>query len=173
MSETPSATAGGATQTPPETVISPLIDETSRLSHGFQRANDQASRQVGLSSARCLTLEQVELAPMPVAQIARRLGLTRQTVQRTADSLLDGGLIEYRRNPEHRRAKLVSLTENGRLALRLARRAQQKWQLKLSTTIASASVDAAVNVLRQMRLRLDQLESDLELNEPNNVETSS
>jgi DNA-binding MarR family transcriptional regulator len=55
--------------------------------------------------------------PLPVAGIAREMGLTRQSVQRVADILVERGLAEYRENPAHRRAKLLVPTDEGRAAL--------------------------------------------------------
>ena len=59
----------------------------------------------------------VEHGPSPVANVARIMGLTRQSVQQTADSLAEDGLIEYMENPHHRRAKLMVMTPKGRKAL--------------------------------------------------------
>jgi DNA-binding MarR family transcriptional regulator len=56
--------------------------------------------------------------PLPVAGIAREMGITRQSVQRIADLLVERGLAEYRDNPAHRRAKLLAPTAEGRAAVR-------------------------------------------------------
>jgi DNA-binding MarR family transcriptional regulator len=45
------------------------------------------------------------------------MGITRQSVQRIADLLVDRGLAEYRENPAHRRAKLLAPTDEGRAAV--------------------------------------------------------
>ena len=57
--------------------------------------------------------------PLPVAEIARRvgLGLARQSVQRVADLLVERGWARFRDNPSHRRAKLLEPTDEGRAAL--------------------------------------------------------
>lgn len=55
--------------------------------------------------------------PLPVAGIARVMGMTRQGVQRIADLLVERGLAEYRPNPAHRRAKLLRPTAEGRAAI--------------------------------------------------------
>ncbi|MFC7591798.1 MarR family winged helix-turn-helix transcriptional regulator [Nonomuraea antimicrobica] len=55
--------------------------------------------------------------PLPVAGIARAMGMTRQGVQRIADLLVERGLAEYRPNPAHRRAKLLWPTDAGREAI--------------------------------------------------------
>jgi DNA-binding MarR family transcriptional regulator len=46
--------------------------------------------------------------PRTVADIARRMGMTPQGVQRIADLLVMHELAEYRTNPAHRRAKLLA-----------------------------------------------------------------
>ena len=55
--------------------------------------------------------------PLPVAGIAREMGVARQSVQRIADLLVAQGHAEYLDNPGHRRAKLVRPTDAGRAAL--------------------------------------------------------
>jgi DNA-binding MarR family transcriptional regulator len=42
------------------------------------------------------------------------MGITRQSVQRVADLLVERGLARYEPNPAHRRAKLLAPTEEGR-----------------------------------------------------------
>ena len=56
--------------------------------------------------------------PRSVADVGRRMGVTRQAVQRIADLLVQRGLAEYRPNPAHRRAKLLACTEAGYWAIR-------------------------------------------------------
>ncbi|SPF04580.1 hypothetical protein SMA5143A_5380 [Streptomyces sp. MA5143a] len=45
------------------------------------------------------------------------MGITRQSVQRVADLLVDRGLTVYVPNPAHRRAKLLTPTPAGRAAV--------------------------------------------------------
>ncbi|OEV19598.1 MarR family transcriptional regulator, partial [Streptomyces nanshensis] len=55
--------------------------------------------------------------PLPVSGIARAMGITRQSVQRIADLLVERGLAAYEPNPAHRRAKLLAPTPAGRTAV--------------------------------------------------------
>lgn len=71
----------------------------------------------GQTFARWQVLAAVEETPLSVAQIARAMNLTRQSVQRVADLLVDDGLCAYEDNPAHARAKLLRLTSKGRGAL--------------------------------------------------------
>jgi DNA-binding MarR family transcriptional regulator len=53
------------------------------------------------------------LGPLTVPQIAQMRPTSRQRMQRLADELAGGGLVEFIDNPKHRRSKLVRLTPKG------------------------------------------------------------
>lgn len=53
------------------------------------------------------------IGPLTVPQIARMRPTSRQRMQRLADELAAGGLVEFIDNPRHRRSKLVRLTRKG------------------------------------------------------------
>ncbi|MCG5212033.1 MarR family transcriptional regulator [Streptosporangium soli] len=89
-----------------------------RLNGQFLEVSEKLARPAGLTAAWWQVLGAVLRTPLPVAGIARAMGITRQGVQRTADLLVEGGLAEYRPNPAHRRAKLLTPTPAGRAAIR-------------------------------------------------------
>ncbi|MFW0797281.1 MarR family transcriptional regulator [Gordonia sp. CPCC 205515] len=89
---------------------------TFRLNGQFLALAEQLAQPAGLTATRWQVLGAVIDTPLSVSDIARAMGITRQSVQRTADLLADEGLVEYRENPRHRRAKLVAITEAGRAA---------------------------------------------------------
>lgn len=74
-----------------------------RLNGQFFALAETLARPVGLTAAWWQVLGAVS-APLPVSAIAREMGITRQSVQRIADLLVDKGLAEYRPNPAHRLA---------------------------------------------------------------------
>ncbi|MEU0517493.1 MarR family winged helix-turn-helix transcriptional regulator [Streptosporangium sp. NPDC006007] len=80
--------------------------------------SEEMARPAGLTAARWQVVGAVLHEPLPVAGIARVMGLTRQSAQRTADLLVEQGLAEYRPNPAHRRAKLLVATDRGLEAVR-------------------------------------------------------
>ncbi|MET8293733.1 MarR family winged helix-turn-helix transcriptional regulator [Streptomyces sp. NPDC001272] len=88
-----------------------------QLNGQFLAASEELARPAGLTAARWQVLGAVLSEPLPVAGIARRMGITRQSVQRVADLLVAKGLAEYVANPAHRRAKLLRPTEAGRAAI--------------------------------------------------------
>ncbi|THV43094.1 MarR family winged helix-turn-helix transcriptional regulator [Glycomyces buryatensis] len=85
-----------------------------KLNGQFLDIAEGLARPVGLTAAHWQVLGAVLKDPLPVAGIARQMGITRQAVQRIADILADNGMVEYLPNPAHRRAKLVAPTERGR-----------------------------------------------------------
>jgi DNA-binding MarR family transcriptional regulator len=101
--------------------------ETFRLNRLLLDLGDELTRPVGLSSARWQVLGVVEHGPVPVAHVAREMGLTRQSVQQTADSLEHEGLISFEENPHHRRAKLMRITPRGRMALDYVQEQHAEW----------------------------------------------
>ncbi len=58
----------------------------------------------GLSTARWQVLGMIVGGPLTVTAIARRMGLTRQSVQRTANCLVVDGFAEAAANPDHQTA---------------------------------------------------------------------
>lgn len=89
-----------------------------RLNGQFLDVAEGLARPVGLTAAHWQVLGAVLRTPLPVAGIARAMGITRQSVQRIADILAENGMVEYLPNPAHRRAKLVAPTERGLEAVR-------------------------------------------------------
>jgi DNA-binding MarR family transcriptional regulator len=104
-------------RTPEGDVFAALSIAVIRLSAHLQTEGDALAKPAGQTSARWQVLAAADHAPMSVADAARALGLARQGVQRIADLLEGEGLIAYRPNPVHQRAKLMELTEAGKSVL--------------------------------------------------------
>jgi DNA-binding MarR family transcriptional regulator len=133
-----------------------LVLEVFRLNGLLLAAGDQLAEPSGLTSARWQVLGVVDHEPAPVANVARIMGLTRQTVQTTADTLERDGFVEYRDNPHHRRAKLIALTDQGRKALRQVEARQAAWADRLGKTAGVETLRAAVEGLRRARKQLEE-----------------
>ena len=91
---------------------------------------------------------------MSVAQIARAMNLTRQSVQRVADLLVEEGLSAYENNPAHARAKLLRLTAKGRKALQTIQAGQKVWANALAEGMSEVQLRAASTVLAQLQQAL-------------------
>lgn len=137
--------------TPAGAVLTDLIIPVIRLEAQFSRAGEAIAATAGQTLARWLTLETVAGGePVTVADIARRLGLTRQSVQRIADLLEKDGLTEYSDNPHHLTSKLVRLTARGRKTLREIQAAQRAWSNSVGARIGEASLRHASRVVDQL-----------------------
>jgi DNA-binding MarR family transcriptional regulator len=128
-------------------VLTSLIVPVIRLEAYFSRAGEGIASAGGQTMARWLVLEAVADAPAPVAQIARGLGYTRQSVQRVADLLEQDGFTEYGINPAHQRSQLVRITPLGRKTLTTIRRAQRAWADRVGSEIGEAALRQASSVV--------------------------
>ena len=83
----------------PEDPLNDLVLSIFWLNGFFLDAADRLTAGSGLTTARWQVLGAVLHEPLTVAAIARDMGLARQSVQRTADLLVEEGLCEYLPNP--------------------------------------------------------------------------
>jgi DNA-binding MarR family transcriptional regulator len=137
--------------------VTELILEVFRLNGRLLDAGDLLVRDIGLSSARWQVLGAVTLSkvPLPVAHLARNMGLARQSVQRVVDEMMNNGLVRYAPNPHHRRAKLVLFTDRGAMAYRAAMDRQTLWADELAAGLTPEAILSATNILRRMQGRID------------------
>src|SRR6266699_6042386 len=145
------------THTPAGKALTDLILEVFRLHGLLLAAGDRLTHPLGLSSARWQVLGAIQLTgePLPVAHIARQMGLTRQSVQRTVDLLAQEGLIAFADNPYHRRAKLVDFTPRGRSIMEKVNQIQATWANDLAQGLSAPTLHDALQLLEALRLRLD------------------
>ncbi|MBN8231542.1 winged helix-turn-helix transcriptional regulator [Corallococcus macrosporus] len=136
--------------------FSTLVLEVFQLNGLLLQAGDRLSAPAGLTSARWQVLGVIDHGPATVAAVARTMGLARQSVQQTADALASDGFVEYVENPNHQRAKCVSLTAAGRRALRKVEQAHAAWADRLGSSLPPKLLAAAVEGVREARLRLEQ-----------------
>jgi DNA-binding MarR family transcriptional regulator len=117
------------TRTPAGDALTSIVLPAFELNGEFLAAAQDITAPAGLTPAWWQVLGATLDEPLAVAEIARRvgLGLARQSVQRTADILVDKGWAEYVDNPRHRRAKLLQPTERGRETVATLRDDQHAW----------------------------------------------
>jgi DNA-binding MarR family transcriptional regulator len=140
--------------------LTSLVLEVFRLNGRLIASGDTLVADIGLTSARWQVLGAAALQaePVPVARIATVMGLTRQSVQRLVDELKKAGIVEFRPNPYHRRAKLVIVTARGRALYEAAMRIQQPWAVALAAGIEPSALQTALRVLTRLRTRLEDSE---------------
>ncbi len=144
--------------------LTDLVLEVFQLNGQFLQAGDRLTRPFGLTSARWQVMGAVYLAgqPLTVAQIGRRMGLSRQAVQRIANDLEKLGFCSFAPNPDHARAKLVLLTDKGQDTLTTLNRAQEQWVTELGKGLDEKAISNALTLLRQVGHNNMTIEKDTE-----------
>jgi DNA-binding MarR family transcriptional regulator len=136
--------------TPRGSEFSELLVEVFRVNGLLLSAGDRLAQPSGITSARWQVLGVVDHEPATVAQVARIMGLTRQTVQQTANALFRVGMIDFLDNPRDRRARLITLTPRGRTALRRVERRQAVWANQIAEKMTLAELRATTGTLRDL-----------------------
>jgi DNA-binding MarR family transcriptional regulator len=129
------------------TAFSQLAVRVFQLDGRLAAAGDALAEPFGQTTARWRVLAAVEREPLTVADIARVWALARQSVQRIADLLAAEGLLAYVDNPRHARAKLVTLTGEGRKTLDGIQRAQAAWANEVGARVGADELRAAADLL--------------------------
>jgi DNA-binding MarR family transcriptional regulator len=144
-------------RTPSGGAATELILGVFRANGLLLAAGDELSADEGLSSSRWQVLGAIALADRPptVPQIARRMGLTRQSVHATVKRLADDRLVELAPNADHRRSPLVRLTELGRHRYAAIDRRQVAWVNQLAQGIGRSELESAAHVVGELCARLE------------------
>jgi DNA-binding MarR family transcriptional regulator len=144
-------------RTPAGEAATRVILSTFRASGLLLGAGNLLGADEGLTSARWQVLGAIALAdrPLTVPQIARRMGLTRQSVHATVKRLVRDGFLEPTPNADHRRSPLVALTEPGRAKFEAIDARQSAWVNRLSRGIGRSDLETAGRVLDELTQRLE------------------
>ncbi|MGX1911196.1 MarR family winged helix-turn-helix transcriptional regulator [Streptomyces phaeochromogenes] len=154
MTETSGAGETGGASGPAGRVRQDLFSRSAlgifRLNGQFMGVAEELARPAGLTAAWWQVLGAVLKEPLPVSGIARVMGITRQSVQRIADLLVERGLAEYVPNPAHRRAKLLRPTDEGLASVRRITPGHAAFADRLAGTLGEAELAETVRVLERL-----------------------
>jgi DNA-binding MarR family transcriptional regulator len=144
-------------RTPTGEVATELVLSTFRANGLLLDAGDLLSADEGLTSARWQVLGAIVLAEraLTVPQIARRMGLTRQSVHATVNRLVRDGFLELGPNADHRRSPLVGVTKQGSAKYEAIDARQAAWINRLARGIARSDIETAARVLDELCRRLE------------------
>jgi DNA-binding MarR family transcriptional regulator len=132
-----------------------LILEIFQFNGRLLAAGDLLAKPLGLTSSRWQVLGAIEERPLPVAQIARNMGLARQNVQRLTDVLHEEGFVAFAPNPDHQRAKLICLTGKGQRAMKELTRHQTLWANGIVSNAGAGKIQKALSLVKELRSRLE------------------
>ena len=131
-----------------------IVLEAFKFSGLLTAEGDRITEKYGLSSARWKVIGALARAksPLTVPQIARTMGQTRQAVQRLVDSMVNSGLLSLKDNPEHKRAKLVCLTEQGQDVFDALNDEWQVLAAKYASVVSPDDLQTTLATLTQLSL---------------------
>jgi DNA-binding MarR family transcriptional regulator len=139
---------------PEQRALYELTFEIQRVYVEIMRGCDDIARGLGTTGPRILTLSTIAPRPVTVSDVARTMDLSRQNTQRTTDALAAKGLVEYIDNPNHRRAKLVQLTAEGKKVMREWARVGGYWMQSLAENIPAKQLASTTDTLKSVRERI-------------------
>lgn len=137
-------------------VFENLMQECFKLNHCLIIVARQLTEDLGVTGAQWGVLGALgeDNAPRSIAEAARRMGLTRQSVQRVADALAEHGLVEYLPNPADRRTKLAKVTNTGRTLLAELETRQLEWANCAAGDLSETDIGEAMRLVKRIRERI-------------------
>lgn len=115
--------------------------------------------EMGMSVGVRAVLDELEVAsPATVPDLARRLDLSRQFVQRSVNDARDVAWVELVDNPAHRRSSLVEITWAGLAAIQRVHEREQALMGLVGGDLTAEDIDTTLRVLREMLAAIERLD---------------
>jgi len=129
-----------------------LVLSVLRLNGLLIAEGDAMTEALNLSHARWKVIGAIALSNngLTVPGIARVLGQSRQAVQRITDVMVQDGVLEYQKNPNHKRSVLVVLSENGKEIYNSLRQVQDPWAIDATEDIPAEELETALRLIRRL-----------------------
>ncbi|MEU9131467.1 MarR family winged helix-turn-helix transcriptional regulator [Kitasatospora sp. NPDC048540] len=135
-----------------------LVADVFEAAGALRRLGERTARAAGLTQARWQVLSVASATPVTVAQAARRLGVSRQNIQRVANDLAASGHAAFAANPDHKGSPLLTLTPLGQEALALVTARAAAAHRELLTGLAEDDLVRTRSFLRGLLTELDRQE---------------
>lgn len=127
-----------------------IVADIFELAGRFRDAGEAIAGTVGQTQARWQVMSGASADPRTVPQIARRLGVSRQNVQRIADLLVAESQATFEPNPDHRASPFLVLTARGRNSLAKITMAAASYHTSIAHKLARADIAALHRGLRDL-----------------------
>lgn len=136
-----------------EQLILNLILEIFRSEGDLSKTGDNLVKDLSLSSAKWKVLGALKLSssPLTVSDISKRMGQSRQSVQRVANDLNKLGFISFIENPNHQTAKLLLATDKGKKAMVEVDKRKNEWVKKLVKSLSKQELNVAISTLQKLQ----------------------
>jgi DNA-binding MarR family transcriptional regulator len=147
----------------PADLIDHIAVETYALGAAFRRHGDMLAVPTGQSQARWQVLRLASDGALTVPQIARRLGVSRQNVQRIANALVVEELAHYSDNPDHKSSPHLVLTSAGRGILHELSDSAAEYRDLLARTSGQVDLPLLLAQLKAMGAALATMDERVDL----------
>lgn len=127
-----------------------LVADVFELAGALRRSGDALAGRVAQSQARWQVLSVLSEGEWTVPQVARRLGVSRQAVQRVADALASAGQLRFVDNPAHLRSPLLELTRAGRTTLARITDGSHAWRAEIAARFSADELARTRDTLRRL-----------------------
>lgn len=138
-----------------------LVGAVFRLNGQLLSTADKLSKDLEVSTARWQTIAVIRNEPRTVAEIARRLGLSRQSVQQTVNRLCEQDITEFVDNPAHKTSQLVRLTDHGKEVMATLRDRQTRLTAQFTAGLGLSvdEIDRLTEKLEHLRRHAEQIDT--------------
>jgi DNA-binding MarR family transcriptional regulator len=127
-----------------------IVADIFELAGRFRDNGETIARTVGQTQARWQVMSAASAERKTVPQIARRLGVTRQNVQRIADLLVDENWASFEDNPDHRASPHLVLNKRGRATLDQLTRTADEHHASVARQLPAAEIASLHRSLRRL-----------------------
>ena len=134
----------------PSSLLPLIVADIFELAGRFRAEGEAVAAKVGQTQARWQVMSAASDSPLTVPQIARRLGVSRQNVQRIAYLLVEEDWARFDSNPDHRGSPHLILNKRGQTALAQLTKAADRGHASLAGRLASSDIGAIHRGLRRL-----------------------
>ena len=138
-----------------EDLLPLIVADFFELAGRFREQGETIARTVGQTQARWQVMSAASADARTVPQIARRLGVSRQNVQRIADLLVAENWASFEPNFDHKSSPYLVLNPRGQDALGKINKAASQSHAHLARKLANTDVGALHRGLRRLIEALD------------------
>jgi DNA-binding MarR family transcriptional regulator len=131
-----------------------LVADVYECAGLLRRQGEAVAAKVGQTQARWQVLSVISDRGCTVPQAARRLGVTRQSVQRIANELVKDGLAQFASNPDHRTSPLLLLTAAGKSVLDSLNESAKKYHHELLLEMGEQEIVELRKKIQELNTKL-------------------
>ncbi|MCX7206880.1 MAG: MarR family transcriptional regulator [Proteobacteria bacterium] len=137
--------------------LSAMALTTFALNGLFLDVAEQLAAPAGLTATRWQVIGAVLKEPLTQSEIARRMGITRQSVRRTSLQLVEEGMLHFTSNPSNRKAMLLQPTEKGYGAIKKIKPQHAAFAKRLEERLGKEQMQKILDAMAELRQTLETI----------------